>query len=70
MSSNNLFANEQHGVVPNRGCMINLLSALEVWTEARESCCDIDVIYTDFAKAFDSVPQQRFLTKESILEVD
>ena len=56
MSSNNLFANEQHGFVTNRDCMTNLLSALEVWTEAIESGCNIDVIYTDFAKAFDTVP--------------
>ena len=67
MSANNLFANEQHGFVPNRDCMINLLSALENWTEAIESGFDIDVIYTDFAKAFDSEPHQRLLKKlESI----
>ena len=67
MSSNNLFANEQHGFVPNRDCMTNLLSALEVWTEAIESGCNIDVIYTDFAKACDTVPHQRLLIKvESI----
>ena len=56
MSANNLFANEQYGFVPNRDCMTNLLSALEDWTEAIESGFDMDVIYTDFAKAFDSVP--------------
>ena len=67
MSANNLFANEQHGFVPNRDCMTNLLSALEDWTEDIESGFDIDVIYTDFAKAFDSVPHQRLLKKlESI----
>ena len=30
MSSNNFFENKQHGFVPNRDCMTNLLSALEV----------------------------------------
>ena len=63
MSSNNLPANEQHGFVPNRDCMTNLLSALEVL----ESGCNIDVVYTDFAKGFDTVPHQRLLIKlESI----
>ena len=66
MSSNNLFANEQHGFLPNRDCMTNLLSALEVWTEAIESGCNIDVIYTDFAKAFDTVPQRLLIKLESI----
>ena len=56
MSSNRLFADEQHGFVPNRECMTNLLLAIKEWTEAMESGYDIDIIYTYFAKAFDSVP--------------
>ena len=67
VSLNNLFAEEQHGFVPNRDCMTNLLSVLEDWSEAIELGYDIDVIYTDFAKAFDSVPHLRLLIKlESI----
>ena len=50
----NLFADEQHGFVPNRDCMTNLLLALEDWSEAIEFDNDIDIIYTDFAKAFES----------------
>ena len=46
--------------------MINLLSALEDWTEAIESGFDIDVIYTDFAKAFNSVPHQCLLKKTRV----
>ena len=52
MSSNNLFADEQHGFVPKRECMTNLLLAMEEWTEAIEFGYEVDVIYTDFAKAF------------------
>ena len=59
----NLFADEQHGFVPNRDCMTNLLLALEDWAEALEFGYDIDVIYTDFAKAFDSVPHNWLLLK-------
>ena len=67
MSSNNLFADEQHGFVPKRECMTNLLLAMEEWTEAIEFGYELDVIYTDFAKAFDSVPHKRLLVKlESI----
>ena len=32
--------------------------------EVIESGCNIDVIYTDFAMAFDSLPHQRLLTGE------
>ena len=34
MSDNNLFANEQHGFVPRRECMTNLMFAMEDWSEA------------------------------------
>ena len=67
MTSNQIFADEQHGFVPNRDCMTNLLLAMENWTESIELGFPIDVIYTDFAKAFDSVPHKRLLVKlESI----
>ena len=33
------------------------------WTELLDSGGQIDVIYTDFAKAFDKVPHQRLLAK-------
>ena len=66
----NLFADEQHGFVPNRDCMANLLSALEDWSEAVEFGYAIDVIYTNFAKAFDSVPHNRLLLKLKSLAIE
>ena len=70
MSSNRIFADEQHGFVPNRECMTNLLLAMEEWTEAMESGYDIDIIYTDFAKAFDSVPHKRLAVKLKSLGIN
>ena len=46
MSDNSLFANEQHGFVPRRECMTNLLSAMEDWSEAIELGLDTDVVKT------------------------
>ena len=63
MLNANLFTDEQHGFVPNRDCITNLLLALEDWAEALRFGYDIDVIYTDFAKAFDSLPHNRLLLK-------
>ena len=63
MSKNNLFSEQQHGFVPLRNCMTNLLTCMEKWSEILENDDTIDVIYTDFAKAFDSVPHQRLLKK-------
>ena len=70
MSSNRLFADEQHGFAPNRECMTNLLLTMEEWTEAMESGYDNDIIYTDFAKAFDSVPHKRLAVKLESLGIN
>ena len=43
--------------------MTNLLTCIEIWTRMVEDGESIDIIYTDFAKAFDSVPNQRLLEK-------
>ena len=43
--------------------MTNLLTCIEMWTEMIENGLPIDVIYTDFAKAFDRIPHQRLLLK-------
>jgi hypothetical protein len=39
------------------------LLAIEEWTEALDKGHEIDCVYTDFSKAFDTVPHQRLLIK-------
>ena len=63
MESNNLFAEEQHGFIAGRSCTTQLLEFMEEITEALDRGDDVDVIYLDFAKAFDKVPHQRLLAK-------
>ena len=63
MNSNNLFAEEQHGFVPMRNCATQLLVSLEAWSKIMEESGCVDIIYTDFSKAFDSVPHLRLLRK-------
>ena len=46
-----------------RSCTSNLLSFLDKVTAAVDSGEAVDVIYLDFAKAFDKVPIQRLLKK-------
>ena len=53
----------QCGFVPLRNCMTNLLVCMENWTNMLEKGHPIDVIYTNFTKAFDLVPHQRLLQK-------
>ena len=63
MTDNNLFSNEQHGFLPKRNCVSQLLETLEIWCQLLEEGKCIDVIYTDFSKAFDSVPHIRLIKK-------
>ena len=63
MVKNNLFSDKQHGFVPSRNCVTNLLMCMEIWTKFLEKGLPIDIVYTDFAKAFDRVPHQRLLRK-------
>ena len=69
MMENNLISNKQHGFIPNRNCTSNLLTCLEHWCQFVEDGCPIDVIYTDFAKAFDRVPHKRLLQKMKFLGI-
>jgi ribosomal protein L29 len=56
-------APEQHGFVNGRSCATQLLDCLDKWTEMLEHKSAVDIIYLDFAKAFDSVAHQRLLVK-------
>ena len=63
MASNNLFSDAQHGFISGRSCSTNLIAVLDKWSEALDNGLPVDAIYLDFAKAFDSVPHIRLLTK-------
>ena len=69
MVNNKLFSTNQHGFVPFRDCMTNLLTCIELWTEMIENGEAVDVVYTDFSKAFDSVPHQRLLKRMESLGI-
>ena len=52
---NKVLSDCQHGFVPGRNCLTQLL-CLEDWSKMIGE--HFDVIYTDFSKAFDSVTHQ------------
>ena len=60
---NNLLSNCQFCFVSGRSVQLQLLSLLNHWTDTLDSGHTIDVIYMDFRKAFDSVPNIRLLSK-------
>ena len=59
----NVVTNDQHGFWSGRSCTTQLLSVIETWTDQLEKGMDIDVLYFDFSKAFDTVPHRRLLSK-------
>jgi len=62
-----LITPEQHGFVPHKACVTNLLESMDVITSELNHGAAIDVIFLDFAKAFDRVPHERLLLKLELL---
>ena len=60
---NEILSDDQHGFVPGRDCMTQLLLCMEEWTSMVEEGKTFDINYSDFSKAFDSVAHERLLRK-------
>ena len=63
MEANNLFTDHQFGFRKGHSCTTQLIEVLDTWTNSLDSKSDVDVIYFDFQKAFDTVPHRRLLKK-------
>ena len=59
----NLLVPNQHGFTNGRSCLTNLLQMVENCSESLDKGLPTDIIYMDFAKAFDSVPHVRLCHK-------
>ena len=58
-----LLSEFQYGFIPGKSCESQLLSGINMWTNYIEEGHPVDIIYTDFKKAFDAVPHERLLIK-------
>jgi len=63
MDSNNLFIIHQHGFRPKHSCVTQLLEVIDEWYEILDEGGNIDTVYLDFQKAFDTVPHRRLMNK-------
>lgn len=59
----NLISEHQHGFLKGRTTITNLIETLDYWTHMLNEGENIDVVYCDFRKAFDSVPHERLMLK-------
>ena len=69
LARNKLLAEEQEDFFPNRNHITNLLAAIKDWSALIEEGKAFDLIYTDFSKAFDSVPHCRLINKLKTLGI-
>ncbi len=69
IKDNDLTCQQQHGFSKGKSVVTNLLEALDVWTEALSHNIPVDVIFLDYAKAFDTVPHERLLRKMEALGI-
>ena len=63
LEENSLMNPSQHGFMPGKSCATNRLEFLEVVTRVVDEGKNIDIVFLDFAKAFDKVPKERLLAK-------
>jgi hypothetical protein len=55
--------NSQNGFINKKSCVTNLLETMDLVTNALEENYSIDILFLDFAKAFDSVSHEKLYIK-------
>jgi hypothetical protein len=63
LKENGLIGDSQYGFMSGRSCELNLLDFLNNVTKEIDDGHPVDLIYLDFAKAFDKVPHRRLMAK-------
>ena len=70
LQRNKLISPSQHGFMKNKSCTTNLLEFLEELTAEADSGKHVDIVYLDFAKAFDKVPTAKLMKKLKVHGVE
>ena len=60
---NNLLSSNQYGFIKKRSTVLQLLKLTDDWTKSLDDNVQVDIVYTDFEKAFDKVPHHRLISK-------
>ena len=63
LETNNMLRESQHGFRSGKSCNTNLIEFLDSVTAAVDRGEPVDVVFLDFAKAFDKVPHRRLCEK-------
>ena len=65
MYKNKLIPKDQHGFIPKKSTVTNLLECMDAWTLNMDKGLSTDVIYLDYSKCFDTVCHNKLLLKLS-----
>ena len=63
MSLKKVISPSQHGLVLNEACVTNLLELLDIITDAVNKWHSVDLVLSNFAKAFDKVSHAKLIQK-------
>ena len=63
MIRNKLFSTQQFGFIKGRSMLLQLLNVIDSWTKVLDRGQSVDVVYLDFVKASDTVPNKRLIGK-------
>src|SRR5579872_589187 len=63
LDKHSLIRSSQHGFTKGRSCLTNILSFMESVTKNVDEGNPVDIVYLDFAKAFDKVSHVRLFKK-------
>jgi hypothetical protein len=63
LRNKNVVPINQHGFIPGRSAITNLLTSCNQWTKLLDTGKTVDIVYLDFSKAFDRVPLSLLLHK-------
>ena len=63
MTDTSLFSDSQYGFRNKRSCVLQLLEILDYWTCSLDKGKQVDTIYLDIKKAFDSISHRRLIQK-------
>ena len=64
-----LLSERQYGFIPGRSCTLQLLLCIEEWSLNLDKGKQVDVIYTDFSKAFDTLSHFKLMQKLQLLGI-
>ena len=61
LTDNDILSDKQCGFLSKRSTLLQLLKIFDQWTLALDNKVEVDVVYLDFRKTFDSVPHRRLI---------